>query len=469
MVVADDPRLSAPVDQGRAGAFGLWLLAALILIQFFTIPALPGVNLAPENFVFLAAILAFGPKLARLAFASGRLSAAVLALLGFSLLAWLHDLTSGGLVGSPGRHMRAAVYILLLAHVCSYPVTRRQVMSLVVLVGVAQVIFASLVYFIGEPFMAIRAWMLQTAESGDTVIGRGSQIAGTYGAPHVFSYLLASFPFLAISLFLREKKVVWLGALIVLVLGLFLNAERSSAAVFFVGIFYLAIKTRQRTRNLTLLGVVLLALIGMQQIIGSQAPATGPGAASESSYTHGTLADRLGGTSVDEVMDRIMYQAHGITSVFKHPLLGPTQLQYAREVAGEGGAVISGALAAAVMAPHNHYIDIGVHAGLGGWLLFLVCAWSLWKAQRTVKIAVRITRTAAQQEYLYVSAGLLAAMGNALFHNAGIFSPELATSTMVGLLLAQYRQVVCQPVRRPLAPPTPVDAGPINGVGGTSA
>ena len=70
MVVADDPRLSAPVDQGRAGAFGLWLLAALILIQFFTIPALPGVNLAPENFVFLAAILAFGPKLARLAFAS---------------------------------------------------------------------------------------------------------------------------------------------------------------------------------------------------------------------------------------------------------------------------------------------------------------------------------------------------------------------------------------------------------------
>mgnify|MGYP000856157269 CR=1 FL=1 len=98
MVVADDPRLSASVDQGRAGAFGLWLLAALILIQFFTIPALPGVNLAPENFVFLAAILAFGPKLARLAFAAPKALIATLA--GLAMLKVLQGAFVGAFRGA---------------------------------------------------------------------------------------------------------------------------------------------------------------------------------------------------------------------------------------------------------------------------------------------------------------------------------------------------------------------------------
>jgi hypothetical protein len=45
---------------------GLWLLVGLILIQFFPLPVLPGVNLAPENFVFLLALLFCGRRLSRL-------------------------------------------------------------------------------------------------------------------------------------------------------------------------------------------------------------------------------------------------------------------------------------------------------------------------------------------------------------------------------------------------------------------
>ncbi|MCC7488571.1 MAG: hypothetical protein IT485_02900 [Gammaproteobacteria bacterium] len=446
--------------QARAGSLGLWLLVGLILIRFFPLPVLPGVNLAPENFLFLAALLLYGGRLSRLAFSSGRLSAVVMLLVLFSMLDVAHDFLRGGVIGNPGRHLRAAVYILLLADVCSYPATRRQILKLLVVVGVIQVVFGSLVFFIGEPFASIRDWMLHSSDTGEMMIGEGSQIAGLYGPPHIFSYLLASFPFLAVGLYQREKKLIWLAALVVLVLGLFLNAERASAAVFFVGVLYLVLKAQQRARNLVLLAVLALAFIGMQQLIGSRAPGASPGAVNQVALSSGTLADRFGGTSIDEVVTRIMYQVHGITSVLKHPVIGPTQREYAREVIG-GDAVFSGVLAAEVLAPHNHYINVGVRAGVPGWLVLLACLWALWKAQRTLKAAVLRTHPDLRIPYLCFSVGLLAVMGNAVFHNAGIFSPELATSTMVGLLLALWRQVQREPVVWRTAPAPDGEAEPV--------
>ncbi len=447
-MAADARTMMVVPGQARAGSLGLWLLVGMILIRFFPLPVLPGVNLAPENFLFLAAVLFYGRRLSRLAFVSGRLSAVVLLLVLFGLLDVAHDFLRGGIVGNPGQHLRSAIYILILADVCSYPASRRQIVRLLVVVGVVQVIFGSLVYFVGQPFTAIRDWMLHSSNTGELLIGKGSQIASLYGAPHIFSYLLASFPFLAVGLYLRGKKLIWLVALVVLVLGLFLNAERSSAAVFFVGVLYLVMKTPQRARNLTLLAVLVLAFVGMQQLIGSRAPSTGPGAVAGMAYSHGTLADRFGGTSVDEVVTRIMYQVHGITSVLKHPAIGPTEREYAREVIGDGGALFSDALAAEVLAPHNHYINAGVRAGVPGWLVLLACLWALWKAQRTLKAAVLRTHPDLRIPYLCFSVGLLAVMGNAVFHNAGIFTPELATSTMVGLMLALWRQVQREPVLR---------------------
>lgn len=430
-----------------------WILTGIILIQFFPLPVVPGVGVAPNNFIFLAAILFCGSRLSRLGFRAGRISAVALFMVAFALLDWAHDFLRGGLIVNPARHFRSVIYLLLIVEVCSYHASRQRVMKLLVWVGVAQVVFGSLVYFVGQPFASIREWMLQSAESGETLIGQGSQIASLYGAPHVFSYLLASFPFLAACLYLREKKLVWLAALVVLVLGLFLNAERSSAAVFFVGVLYLVMKTPQRARNLTLLGVLAVAFLGMQQLIGSRAPPVGPGMVSPTAYAHGTLSDRFGDTSFDEVVNRLMYQVHGITSVLKHPAIGPTQVEYAREVVGSGGMVISSAQAEEILAPHNHYINAGVRAGVPGWLALAGCLWALWKAQRTVKAATRPAQAALRTEYLCVSVGLAAVMANAIFHNAGIFTPELATTSMVGLLLALYRQVMREPPRRPPAVP----------------
>jgi len=451
-------RISAVAMQARPEFPALFLLACVILIQFFAIPVIPGIGLAPENFVFLVVVLIYGTRLARLAFGGGRVSTVVLLLATFGVLAWIAGFLRGEPLGNPGRHFRAAIYMLMLVEVCSHAARRQQIMKLLVLVGVVQVIFGSLVYFVGEPFASIRDWMLSSAQSGETVIGKGSQIASTYGDPHLFAYLLTGLPFVAIHLFLREKKLHWLLALLALLLGLFLNAERSAAAAFLAGMVYLLFRSPQRARNLTVLAILCVAFLAMKQIIGSRTPSGTSGMESTVAYSHGTLSDRFGGTNLAEIADRIMYQVHGIESVLKHPIAGPTQRQYAREVVG-GDAIVSSAVTAAVLAPHNHYIDAGVAAGVVGWLMMAWCLWALWKAQRTVRAAVRARLPELRVEALCISVGLAAVMGNAVFHNAGIFSPEIATTSIAGLLLAQYRQVLREPLRRLPATDSDSEAG----------
>lgn len=91
-----------------------------------------------------------------------------------------------------------------------------------------------------------------------------------------------------------------------------------------------------------------------------------------------------------------------------------------------------------VLAPHNHYINVGVRAGIPGWLVLVWALFSLWAIHKTVRVvARRVPRV--RMQHICVATGLGAAMGNAIFHNAGLFSPEIATSVMVGLLLGLYR------------------------------
>ena len=137
---------------------------------------------------------------------------------------------------------------------------------------------------------------------------------------------------------------------------------------------------------------------------------------------------------MDEAKERLSYQVHGLVSVIKHPLLGPTVEQYASEVTGRDGLLVSPAAVAKVLSPHNHYVNIGVRGGVPGWLLMGVVAVSVFGIYRAASGATRGSRRLRVQ-FMCISFGLAAAMGNAVFHNAGVFSPELATSVMLGLLI----------------------------------
>lgn len=434
----------------------------VILALFFPLPKLPGINLAPHNFVFLVAVLVCGARLTRLAFGGGPVGVVALLVSVFALLDWTHDLVLREPIVNPAGQLRGVIYLLLLVEVCSYTTSRLQIMKFLVVVGVIQVIFGSLVYFVGEPFVAIRTWMLQSSSSEEDLIAVGSQLSSLYGAAFTFGYLLASFPFLAISLYLRERKLVWLLASVVLLLGLLLNAERAAGAAVFFGLLYLVWKSKNRAGNLVVIAIVATAFIGVQSFVASRMEAAVAAGAGMVSYQHGTLAERFGKSSLDELTERVMYQVHGITSVFKHPVLGPTQIEYAREVLG-GSTILSGAMATDVMAPHNHYINAGVQGGVLGWVILAGCLWALWKAHSTVRVAIRRTsRPGLRMEFLCVLVGLAAVLGNAVFHNAGIFSAELATISLIGLLLAQYQQMkretaVCWTVPSPAGKGEPTD------------
>lgn len=447
-----------------AAASARWLLLALVLIQFFPLPKVPGVGVAPINFVILAVLLLRGGSLAGLALRGGPLTTFVFALVIFGFLDWMHDFLVGSPPQNPARHIRAAVYILLLVDVCAYPASRVQVMKWLAAVAVAEVAFGGLVYFFGGSFELVRNWMLQSADSGERIIGVGSQLAGAYGPPHIFSYLLAGFPFIVIVLFFTDRSIVWLIAIVVLFIGLFLNAERSSAAVLLLGALFMLFKTGQSARNISLLLVLAVAFFLAQRLIGSRVPDAR--VLTTSAYAHGTLADRFGGTDLAEVVDRVMYQVHGITSVLKHPLVGPTKAEYAKEVLGSG-AILSAQDVADVIAPHNHYINIGVRGGVAGWGLLAVALAAMWRAARVARSFTR-DQPALRLQFLGVTVALLGVMANALFHNGGLFTPELATSTLIGLLFALHHQAWRQAmVERALA--AAQRAGPISPVAGSAA
>jgi hypothetical protein len=80
-------------------------------------------------------------------------------------------------------------------------------------------------------------------------------------------------------------------------------------------------------------------------------------------------------------------------------------------------------------------VNIGIRAGLLGWAILAVWLWILWRTYTRVRRALAHDKTLFQMQ-LGVSLALLSAMLNAWFHNAGLFTPELATISVLGIFLA---------------------------------
>lgn len=448
--------------QERANPGMLAFLVVILLLQFFPIPRLPGIPVAPENFVFALCLLTQWSRLTGMVRQGGRAATVVIALVTFGFLDWIHDFFQADLVGNPGRHLRAGIILLLMAHACAYPATRLRVLKFVIVLGVVQVIFGSLVYFVGEPFITIRNWMQQSsAQFMDQMIGEGSQIASTYGEPHIFAYLLGGFPMLALGLYFQERRWRWLLVMAVFLFGLILNAERAAAGLLLVAILVACWKSGQRVRNLTVVALLGLVFIGLQQVLVATREEGPAGVVGAAFSTQGTLSERFGSSTLEEVGARLMYQVNGIVSVIKHPVLGPTPVEYAQEVLGGGQSVLSGAIASQVLASHNHYVNAGVRAGVLGWVLMGVALVAIWRMGATVRAATARAPGVVRLPALCAMLGLGVAMGNSVFHNAGIFSAELATIIMIGLLSGLYRQALGDAARsaraRAAPPPAPVE------------
>jgi hypothetical protein len=424
---------------GRDGhGFARGLLFLLIVIQFFPLPRLPVIKIAPENFLFIVALFLLSMRYLGVIASSASLMILLGLILTYAGLDQLHNFAMSTEVYFPAEHFRTVVYLALFYVACRDARHVRFFVKCLATIGAIQVIGGALVYFFGEPFTGIRAWMnMSSMSTVDIYISKGSQLAGLYGLPHIFSYLLASFPVLAIMLFHTEKRLIWITFALIMVAGLYLNAERAALGAVLLMYLIWMIRTHQRARNFAVFG--LISVTSLAIIVAVEQFAPHPTDVEESaSYVHGSLLDRFGKSTVGEIGGRLMWQVNGAVSVIKNPLLGPSNEDYVRAVLGIRSGHISEWQVARAPPPHNHYVNVGLHAGVMGWLILLVWLRVLWRMH------VNARRTLARDKDLYllhlgVSLALLGAMINAMFHNAGIFTPELATTSILGIYLAHTR------------------------------
>jgi hypothetical protein len=412
------------------------LITALILIQFFPIPPLPGLGFAPENFIFLITALYMSRRLLRMLARDRRLLQLTLLFLAYAVLRMFHNLVHSISPILPYEHLRILIFILALAHVCADDVMLRKITKLLLVIAAVQIVFGLLIYVFGSPFADIRNWMLRV-NVYEAFISKGSQLAGLYGPPHIFSYMLAAVPVLSVTMYLLERRLVWLGWMLLMLLGLFINAERAAMAALIVCTLTLVWKTSRALSSVLLVVVVGIGVLGVQQVVEYLSARNDQQYGS--AYAHGTLSERLGETSANEIVGRIAYSFGGVLSVLRHPLVGPSRADYVREALGkDSGELLISTEVQETLASHNHYVNIGVNAGVLGWVVGALFFLVLWRMHRISVDRYRRNRP-AYIRHCGITLALLAALMNAFFHNSGVFSPDLMTSCLIGLLIADYR------------------------------
>jgi hypothetical protein len=412
------------------------LLTALIIIQFFPIPPLPGLGFAPENFIFLITALYMSRRVMRMLGRDRRIMQLTLLFLAYALLRMFHNLVHSVGAIVPFEHLRIIVFILALAHIGADEAMLRKLIKLILVIAAVQIAFGLLIYIFGSPFADIRNWMLRV-NVNEAFISKGSQLAGLYGPPHIFSYLLAAVPLLSVTMYFLERRLVWLGWMFLMLLGLFINAERAAMAALTICTLTLVWKTSRTLSSVLLVAIVGLGVVGVQQVVSYISVSSEQQFGS--AYATGTLAKRLGETSTDEIISRIGYSFGGVLSVIQHPLLGPSRADYVREaLRKDSGELLASNEMQDTLASHNHYVNIGVNAGVLGWVIGIWFFMTLWRMHRISIERYRRNRS-AYIRHCGITLALLAALMNAFFHNSGVFSPDLMTCLLVGLLIADYR------------------------------
>ncbi|MDY6839537.1 MAG: O-antigen ligase family protein [Thermodesulfobacteriota bacterium] len=416
--------------------FNTLLLCAILFLEFVPIPKLPVIRLAPNNILYAVGITVIVFHL-HTVLQNKSLLILVSILIFYALLKNALFYFRGQSIETFGALIRCVVLVELINIACNSDERIRFILKYFLLLCGFSVLFGLLVYFFGSPFADIRNALRATMGQAGKAISAGSQLTGLHEIPHIFGYYLASTPIMTLGLLLTSRKTIWTVLLAFLLVGLFLNAERSAilanVCVFAIWIWFDRRNRRMLIRYGALTMFFLVLFAAVHPYVAPKAPLT-------SGYTRGTLTERLQATSLDEALGRIMWQLHGIRTVLKHPLRGSTHEDYIRTVHDLPSTKTNLQRYQKTPAPHNHYINIGMHGGALGWLLLFFFAWVL-----VYSLSRRTKALSKEQAGLYIYQGVLfgfmAVLINALFHNDGIFFYNTMTWFCIALLFS-YRNIM---------------------------
>jgi len=409
----DDVSIRKPLIE-RAGFAGSMLL---IFVFIASIPKLGSQPVSPKYFIMAALLLA--------AYAAGRLGS--LSLSGVSrplLLYWGIFAGTSAVKFNVMGMVEPLEAILLLALTAAFINRRERLVLATRFVGI--VLFASAAWFLlsivfGEPFTSIRSFIYANnidVERPLTLFAMAMPAGFTFNQ-HIMGYQMAAGTVLSIMLFRAEKglfwKMVWGIAVPVVIIALFLTAQRSTIPAVLAPLALLMV-TRPKKLIIALLLLLMSApFMHLAASIPDLAPQIGEAR---------TLKSRL--DSEKDVSSRLGWQAAALKAVADNPLgLGSgTRWQ---EISSSYGADFSD-FGGEEQAVHNSYIAVGLKLGWAGLIIVLAVFW---------RILARVPALMADGYAAAVGLSLIAVLIQGFFHNASIFTNEAASWTLL-CLFAQW-------------------------------
>lgn len=421
-------------------SFGFALLLCLIVIKFINIPRVGGMPVAPINFFIMISMLFILLNLKELFYINIKIYSFFLLLIIYLFIKLFIELAfqdfTGNLMGNLGIPLRTIIIMITWILVCNTTDKAILFVKIFLIMAAVSTVFGVLVYFYGEPFTSLRLFLNKThASAGEIVISKGSNLAGFRGLPHIWGYMLAGVPIITAALYFYEKKLRWLLMLFVFIIGLFLNAERSALLMNMIVFLWWFVLDKQRVILKIFIFAIfisgLLAVPSLLKITGL----SDTGIDSTGSIQQGTLNDRMSGTTIQHAIDRILWQYYGIKSVLQHPLVGPTHEEYLRNVHSLSQTIKFLTRYSGTPYPHNHYINIGMKIGITAWIIIVLIFIILRKIDVEI---MKDWRNDQKMTSLYtgIKLAIVAVLGNALLHNAGLLSFEFATCSIITMLFS---------------------------------
>lgn len=414
------------------------MLFLVILLSFVPVPKLSGLYVAPINvalYAFILFALCNLPQVSKVLHKDT--TALVLTFMVYVALDSMVGYFRDGVGFSDFDHIRKIILLFAILFATRNEGEYEKLFTMILAMIIINELFGLLDYFFGGPFETIRTWFVADDASA-AMLGKGHRIAGFFNSIFSFSYVIAPAPIMIYTKYLTEKRPIWLLALFFSFLAIILNGERSALLMAAVCLVLLILfQSEMRVRN------AILVLVVSALSIAAMLPLT-RSVSGHLSSDRRTLIYRLQNPQAGEqVSGRILQQLAGMITIWKKPGLGPTEKDYQKEVhslfssfSSRGSIMRVDRYAGRELpAPHNHYINIGMHAGLPGILVFCLFIYFL------IRICLQFNlHTLSNQRFHLYSLGtnlsLLAVLGNACFHNTGVFFAETTTWCLIGLVCA---------------------------------
>jgi len=412
--------------------YGLYIIIALL--SFIPISKIPLIKIAPINLILYLTIILLSFFIHELKEClSSVIVIFLLIFLAYSLYDFGLNYFKSEYTVNIFANFRRVILVILTIFIARREAGFKFAFKVILIMITISTFFSIFIHLFGEPFKSVRDLILFNTEA--ISLGKGERIAGFAASIFAFSYQITSAVVMAYGIYLAERKLHWIFFFGLLTLGLILNGERSSALMSVSCLIFMLL-FNDRKKLIQIAFIVLPVIFTTFLVLNFSQPQ-----GNHLNSNEQTLLNRLGEQIEGEFTGRVLQQLAGVVVTLKNPIYGGTDKAYQKELfilqswlKRKKHFVVKLSFKE-YPAPHNHYVNIGMHAGVTGLAMFILFFILLLKI---ISQFQENTRTNPNMRFYYLTTvyALFAVLGNAIFHNNGIFFGEITSWFLVGLVCA---------------------------------